>query len=168
MEQVKKVFISYSHDSDEHKNKVLLLSNQLREEGIDSVIDQYDENPAQGWAQWMIEMIKESDYIIAVCSDNYCTRFEGNEQEGRGKGGKWEGKYILQFLYEAEKNERILPVVFCEEDIKYIPLALRPYTYYNLQNAYEKLYRFVTGQPRVIKPPLGKIKSFPLESMVMQ
>ncbi|MFD2876370.1 toll/interleukin-1 receptor domain-containing protein [Paenibacillus rhizoplanae] len=71
----KSFFISYSHDSDEHKNKVLLLSNQLREEGIDSVIDQYDENPAQGWAQWMIEMIKESDYIIAVCSDNYCTRF---------------------------------------------------------------------------------------------
>lgn len=43
-----KVFISYSHDSPEHKNRVLELSDRLRGDGIDSVIDQYEGSPSQG------------------------------------------------------------------------------------------------------------------------
>ena len=31
----KTVFISYSHDSEEHREKVLALSERLREDGID-------------------------------------------------------------------------------------------------------------------------------------
>lgn len=37
-----KVFISYSHDSPAHKGSVRRLSDRLRREGIDSVIDQYE------------------------------------------------------------------------------------------------------------------------------
>ncbi|MEH2248567.1 SEFIR domain-containing protein [Nostoc sp.] len=39
-----KVFISYSHDSPEHKNQVLILANRLRTEGVDCNIDQYEES----------------------------------------------------------------------------------------------------------------------------
>ena len=46
-----KLFISYSHDSEEHADRVLALANQLREDGYDCLIDQYD--TAQGWTQWM-------------------------------------------------------------------------------------------------------------------
>ena len=35
-----KVFISYSHDSDEHSERVLRLSDHLRGDGIDCNIDQ--------------------------------------------------------------------------------------------------------------------------------
>jgi len=42
-------FISYSHDSPEHADRVLELSNQLRSDGIDSTIDQYEASPAEGW-----------------------------------------------------------------------------------------------------------------------
>src|SRR4051794_3192275 len=38
-----RVFISYSHDSAQHVNDVLALSNELRESGLDCWIDQYDE-----------------------------------------------------------------------------------------------------------------------------
>lgn len=34
-----KVFISYSHDSEEHKDRVLALSDRLRADGIDCIID---------------------------------------------------------------------------------------------------------------------------------
>ena len=37
-----KVFISYSHDSPEHAELVLALSDRLRQDGIDSHIDQYE------------------------------------------------------------------------------------------------------------------------------
>jgi hypothetical protein len=33
------VFISYSHDSTEHSDRVLALSDRLRAEGVDAMID---------------------------------------------------------------------------------------------------------------------------------
>jgi len=36
------VFISYSHDSAEHADRVLALSNRLHEDGIDCILDQYE------------------------------------------------------------------------------------------------------------------------------
>ena len=48
-----KVFISYSHDSPDHEARVLELSDRLRKEGIDTILDQYESFPPQGWIQWM-------------------------------------------------------------------------------------------------------------------
>jgi len=43
------VFISYSHDSREHMDRVLELSNRLRADGIDCHIDQYEMSLPEGW-----------------------------------------------------------------------------------------------------------------------
>jgi len=40
-----RVFTSYSHDSTEHEERVLALSNRLRIDGVDSIIDQYESPP---------------------------------------------------------------------------------------------------------------------------
>jgi hypothetical protein len=40
------VFISYSHDSPQHDRQVFELAGQLRNEGIDCMIDQYELAPA--------------------------------------------------------------------------------------------------------------------------
>ncbi|WP_309729655.1 SEFIR domain-containing protein [Chamaesiphon sp. OTE_75_metabat_556] len=42
-----KVFISYSHDSQTHEDRVLALADQLRDDGIDCNIDQYQQSPAE-------------------------------------------------------------------------------------------------------------------------
>ena len=42
-----KVFISYSWDSDKHKDRVLELSDRLRREGVDCQIDQYEDFPSE-------------------------------------------------------------------------------------------------------------------------
>ena len=52
------VFISYSHDSPEHEDRVLELSDRLREEGIAANIDQYQTAPPEGWQLWMEKEIK--------------------------------------------------------------------------------------------------------------
>jgi hypothetical protein len=46
---MEKVFISYSHDSPEHSERVLALSNRLRALGIDAELDRYHVRPTQGW-----------------------------------------------------------------------------------------------------------------------
>lgn len=42
------VLISYSHDNPTHLDRVLTLSNKLRADGIDCVLDQYEESPSEG------------------------------------------------------------------------------------------------------------------------
>ena len=39
------LFISYSHDSDAHRERVLRLSERLRADGIATILDQYGEIP---------------------------------------------------------------------------------------------------------------------------
>jgi hypothetical protein len=52
-----RVFISYSHDSPEHADRVLALSDQLRAGGIDCILDQYEPAPEEGWPLWMAGFI---------------------------------------------------------------------------------------------------------------
>jgi hypothetical protein len=39
------IFISYSHDSPEHSDRVLALSDTLRQLGVDAELDQYHTRP---------------------------------------------------------------------------------------------------------------------------
>ena len=90
-----KTFISYSHDSLEHKNNVLKLSNKLREYGINASLDQYEDNPAEGWPRWMAKEIRESQNILLICSEMYYKKTNGDNSIEKGKGRKFESHLIL-------------------------------------------------------------------------
>lgn len=69
---MKRIFISYSHDSDLHREFVLQLANQLRADGLDCQIDQYINGfPAEGWQRWMENQIEQADFVLLVCTANY-------------------------------------------------------------------------------------------------
>ncbi|WP_374713384.1 toll/interleukin-1 receptor domain-containing protein [Symbiobacterium terraclitae] len=97
---VPKVFISYSHDTEEHKRRVLDLANRLRREGIDCSLDRYEPFPSEGWPRWTERQIKWADYVLIVCTETYKRRVEGDEEPGRGLGATWEGRLITQAMYE--------------------------------------------------------------------
>jgi hypothetical protein len=156
-----RVFISYTHDSPEHKGRVLEISERLRSDGVDCHIDQYEDSPPEGWARWMDKQIEESNFVLIVCTEKYERRFKGKEEAGKGLGAKWEGAIITQELYEAEANNtKFIPVLFSRDDSVHIPVVLSSATYYWLSNdeEYELLYRRLTNQPRIRKRPLGKVK----------
>jgi hypothetical protein len=154
-----RVFISYTHDTPQHVSNVLKLADRLRYEGVDAVIDRYEEAPSEGWPRWMVNEITKADLTLVVCTETYKRRFEGNEKQGEGLGGTWEGAVLTQQLYENQaKNTKPIPVVFHVEDTNYIPVMLSSATHYRLdiKDGYERLYRRLTGQPSVEKPQLGK------------
>ena len=158
-----RVFISYSHDSPEHENRVLELSDRLREDGIDANIDQYQTNPPEGWQLWMEKEIRDSQFVLLVCTETYLKRVM-KEDDGRGKGVMWESTIIYSYLYEAGVvNEKFIPVVFGYENTKHIPTPLKPTTFYDVstQEGYETLYRRLTDQPYTTKPKLGALKKLP-------
>jgi hypothetical protein len=163
----RRIFFSYAHESDEHRNRVLQLCGQFRQSGLDAWIDQYETFPPQGWPIWMQNQIRRADFVLIVCSQTYRRRFEGEEIKGKGKGAKWEGSILTQALYDAEQeNRKFIPIVIDPADISYIPVALRSFTHFNVsdQLALESLYRLLTDQPSVVPPPLGNIQQLmPLE-----
>jgi len=155
---VPKVFISYSHDSREHLDRILALSQRLRQGGIDCQIDQYQDSPPRGWPNWCTEQIEESQFVLVACTETYLLRFRGKEVPGRGFGGTWEGHIVIQELYNAQgRNSKFIPVVFSEDDLRHRPPPLQSATSYDLSLGYDTLYNRLIGRRRVIEAPLGEI-----------
>ncbi len=92
------VFISYSHDSSEHEDKVLSLANQLRADGIEALIDQYESAPPDGWTRWMRNAIKQANLVLVICTETYQQRAEANEETGKGRGVNREGLMIYKTI----------------------------------------------------------------------
>jgi hypothetical protein len=85
------VFISYSHDSPEHMDRVLELANRLRGEGIDAEVDRYEDAPPEGWPRWCDRKIQEAQFVLVICTETYLLRFGGASKPGLGLGVKWRG-----------------------------------------------------------------------------
>jgi TIR domain len=162
--QAPRVFISYSHESKSHNEKVFELSETLRSEGVDCYIDQYEVSPPEGWPRWSRNQIQQANFVLVVCTETYKKRFEGSEVAGTGAGAKWEGAIISQELYDSEgRNTKFIPIVFNADDVKHIPVEMRGGTYYVLDrdDEYDDLYRHLTNQPKAIKRELGRLRSLP-------
>jgi hypothetical protein len=163
-----RVFISYSHDSEPHRQAVLALTQRLRVGGIDAIVDQFvNGSPAQGWPRWMLDELEAARYVLCVCTPTYYVRFRGHEQPGSGKGVDWEGWVISQDLYDANgRNERFIPVLLGESKYESIPELLRSASHYRLETDFQKLYDVLLGQAGVKPAPLGepRLKLQPPES----
>ncbi len=161
-----RVFISYSWDSDAHKERVFELAERLRDQGIDAQLDQYEVAPPESWPNWMWNQVEDADFVLVVCTETYHRRFRGKEGPGRGQGATWEGTILTQSLYDAGSlNTRFVPIVLSGEDTEHIPLVLRGATRYQLDRDYEKLYRHLTDQPEFVKRPLGPVKQLPVKQL---
>ncbi len=157
------VFISYSHDSAEHLDRVLAFSNNLRELGVDAELDQYHTRPPHGWPQWCEEQLRpeNSKFVLLVCTPNYRAGVENKVPAGERRGVYWEGRLIQQYIYEEKANERFIPVLLGDEPDDSIPISLQGFAKFRARafelsgGGFEALYRELTGQPAIIKPALG-------------
>jgi hypothetical protein len=160
-----KIFISYSHDSEDHREQVLKLADRLRDEGINCRIDRYEEAPSQGWAKWMMDEIDAAKFVLIICTEQYDRRFRGKEEIGKGKGATWEGTIVTQALYDSQgSNSKFIPVLLNSNDEGFVPLPLRSSNIYKLdrENGYQLLYRRLTDQHETPAPPLGTVTKLPV------
>jgi len=168
-----KVFISYSWDSDDHKNNVLGLANTLRSEwGINAEIDSYVRakppyTPIQGWDVWMSNRIEWAEFVLIIFTETYKRRFEGKEETGIGLGVSWEGTIIRNDIYNAQlRDTKFIPVVFSRSDLGYVPSVLNSRDTYILtdEKSFTELWYRLKKQNSIIQPEIKKDVFPPLPS----
>jgi hypothetical protein len=80
-ESAPKVFVSYSHDSSEHKQWVGEISAKLRHDGIDVTLDQWDLSLGDDITKFMEDGLSLSDRVILICTENYVRKADASSLE---------------------------------------------------------------------------------------
>ncbi|MGW3965489.1 toll/interleukin-1 receptor domain-containing protein [Amycolatopsis sp. NPDC005003] len=159
-----RVFVSYAHDSAEHKDQVLAFSEFLVENRIDVTLDRWHLAHRQDWYTWAIESIENADYVIAVASPRYHVVADGYASAGINRGLQSEAALLREKLHSDRPawTRKILPVVLPGRSPDEIPQFLQPQTadHYFVDSftvaGCEDLLRVLTAQPPHVKPPLGE------------
>ncbi|WP_235896016.1 toll/interleukin-1 receptor domain-containing protein [Yersinia alsatica] len=66
-----KVFFSYSHDSQQHKDWVLALATRLEGNGIAVTLDQWDLKIGNDLPLFMESGLGDADRVVLICTDEY-------------------------------------------------------------------------------------------------
>lgn len=152
-----RVFVIYAWDDEAHKARCLALAQRLRHDGVDAWIDRYETSPAQGWPRWMEQQIAAARYVVVVGSPLFRARFDGTAPPDAGWGSAWEGLIINQLIHDnASRNDKFVPTFFEGALSEVLPTVLRPFARYGLWDDYDKLLRYLTGQPEVEVPEVGR------------
>jgi hypothetical protein len=146
------VFVSYTHDSEEHMRGVRELTDRLRSNGVDAWVDQYVENRGTEWAEWTYQQLLRADLVVMVCTALYKDVVDGEIEPIRNKGARWEARFIRQHIYESGSTSKFVVVLLEGAIQEHIPYLLRGPDYYspNDDAGYLNLYRRITGQPGML------------------
>lgn len=153
-----KVLVTYAHDTQSFADSALDFANKLRSDGIDANIDQYEESPPEGWPRWMERQVRESDFVIVICTETYMRKIESFDKP-EGKGVNWEIGIIYQHLYDnIAYNNKFIPVIFPGSSTEDVPVPLKGATFYftETEQSYIKLKNRLLGIKNVEKPEIGK------------
>ena len=151
-----KVFVSYSHDSEEHKGWVKNLCTKLRKNGVDVILDEWDLRPGMDRTVFM-EELRNSDRVLIVCTNNYVEK-ANNRESGVG----YEGVIITAELAQNLKTNKFIPIIRQASGKNNTPIFLGTRVYSDLRDdsqfdvEFDKLLREILNIPINPKPPLGK------------
>jgi TIR domain len=151
------VFISYSHDTEEHRNWVLQLATRLRSNGVDVILDRWNLKLGSDLASFMEQGLSKSQRVVCICSDNYVKK--ANE----GKGGAGYEKQIITSEFINDQNSNwVIPLIKGNPNNKKTPTFLAGRMYISFEEShlyetkYEELLRDLLDEPILPIPTIGK------------
>jgi len=153
-----KVFVSYSHDSELHKNWVLELATRLMANGVDVILDQWDLNLGSNLPHFMETGLVGANRVIAVCTKTYV----GKANASLGGVG-YEKMILTAQLMQNVLSERIIPVIRDNDGRPPVPTFLDGKVYVDFrddrayESKYEELIREIHDQRIKPRPALGKV-----------
>jgi hypothetical protein len=162
-----KAFVSYSWDSEDHKDWVRRFTDELIRNAIETKLDQYDLPLGADRFKFMEECVRESDCVLCVCTPEYVKR--ANDRE-RGVGV--ETTLITPRFFEKNRAKQFIPIIRCTEPgTSSTPDYMASLIFVDFQDdtkfgeRMEELLRHLHQQPRHPKPKLGAVPSFSAPSV---
>lgn len=160
-----KLFISYSWSNPEHEQRVIDFASELRQAGVDAILDKWDLKEGQDAVVFMEKMVNDPDIKkVAIISDKIYTA-KANDREG---GVGTETQIISKEIYDKVDNTKFVVVVFekNEDGDPYLPTYYKSRIYIDLSENdrylenFEKMLRWIYDKPLHIKPEIGQKPSF--------
>lgn len=158
-----RVFVSYAHENDEHRENVLGLCNLLTSCGVETTLDRWCLGIRRDWQLWATRQILQADYILVVASEN-CRLVGNGENDPKENLGLQSEMRLLREIYHAEPDvwpARMLPIVLPGQSVDDVPYFLQPrtadhflvtaYTRDGIQDLLSVIYR----KPPLSPPELG-------------
>lgn len=160
-----KAFISYSWTSPQHEEWVLTLATELREFGVDVILDKWDLREGHDAIAFMENKLTQPDIakVILVCDHKYAEK-----TDARKGGVGTEAQIISPAIYaKSDQNKFVAVVAEVGPDGKpYLPTYYLSRIYIDLSSSevyrenFEQLVRWIYDKPIHVKPALGSLPSF--------
>jgi hypothetical protein len=154
-------FISYSWDSEDHKDWVRKLAEGLARNGVHVLLDQWDNAPGNDLPGFM-EQAGETDFVVVVCSPRLVVQASADRS-----GTRYEKRIISDRLMQQSPGDgRVIPVLRCGGEAA-VPTFLRGLVWIDFsvdaafESKLEELLRRIFSQPVYVRPPLGPRPALP-------
>ena len=150
-----KVFMAYSWDSEEHKIWVRKLSEDLVENGVNVIFDQWDLRGGKDVAQFM-KQIPKCDFTLIVCTHIYARK--ANEKKG---GAGLEFSIITGEMMTNIDEDKFIPLLREGDQGTSVPIFLKTRWYIdfrndkNYDNSFEELLRVLHNDPKFKRPSVS-------------
>ena len=150
------VFVSYSHDSEDHMTWVLQLATRLRQNGINTILDRWNLDLGQDVVAFIERGLSESKRVLCICSDNYVKK--ANEMRA---GVGYEKKINSAEIMSDSDTSWVIPVIRNNTSGDLVPTFLKGCLYVDFrqdrgyETKYEKLLRSLLNEPILPVPPIG-------------
>lgn len=165
-----KVFISYSWSSEDHESWVVELAEQLMQAGVETVLDKWDLQPGHNAYKFMEQMVNDSsiDKVLIICDELYSKKANAHGSTGVST----ETQIISPAIYSNALQEKFVALVTQRDEFgkPYLPTYYGSRMYIDFSNSaqhsevFERLIRFIFGQPLYKKPELGNAPSYIAET----
>jgi len=160
-----KLFISYSWSNPLHEQWVLDLAIELRDSGVDVILDKWDLKEGNDAVAFMEMMVTDPEIkkVAIICDEIYSAK-----ADCRSGGVGTETQIISKEVYDNQEQDKFVAVVSQKDNsgIPHLPTYYKSRIYIDLSEPdnysenFEKLLRWIFDAPLYVKPDLGKKPSF--------
>jgi hypothetical protein len=160
-----RLFVSYSWTSAQHAEWVLQLATELRESGVDVLLDKWDLKEGHDAHAFMESMVTDPTItkVILICDKLYA-----DKADGRSGGVGTEAQIISGEIYAKTTQDKFVAVIVekAEDGSPCVPAYYRSRIYIDLSDAsayaqnFEQLLRWAYDKPLYQKPELGQMPAY--------
>jgi TIR domain len=160
-----RTFISYSWTSPEHELVVLNLATELREAGVDAILDKWDLREGQEATAFMEKMVADQSVSKVVMVVDRAYAEKSNARTG---GAGTEAQIISKELYEQKDNTKFVALVLEKglDGRAVLPAYYSSRIYIDFSDgtrypeSFDQLLRWLHDKPLLKKPELGLVPSY--------